>query len=335
MNFSLPTTWERPWILLLLLVIPLLLWNQARRSRWRLPMVGFSDLKLVDWSHSVRHRYEGRWPLTLLVLALTLGLLAAAQPEQGIEQQNMSASGIDIMIALDTSTSMEAMDLQPTRIGAAVQVSENFIKGRPSDRIGVVVFGGQALTVCPLSSDHSSLESYLENVKAGMTGVDGTAIGNGIATCLNRLKTSEAKSKVIILLTDGRNNLGEIDPLAAARMSQALGVRIYTIGAATRGQAPFNVRDQMGGMRQVLVDVDLDEDLLEKIATITGGKYFRATDSESLEEIFTEIDHMEKTDQPRKQIVTYHQLYPWFLVPAMAILGLLLLLDVTAWRELP
>jgi Ca-activated chloride channel family protein len=332
---TLPTTWEHPYILLLLLLLPLLLWSQARRSHWRLPMVGFSDLRLVRWSSAVRQRYEGRWPLTLLCLALLGSLLAAAQPEHGIEQQNITSAGIDIMLALDTSTSMEAMDLQPTRIGAAIQVSERFIEGRPNDRIGVVVFGGQALTVCPLSSDHAALNSYLENVKAGMTGVDGTAIGDGLATCLNRLKTSQAKSKVIILLTDGRNNLGEIEPLAAARMAQALGVRIYTIGAATRGEAPFQVRDPMGGVRQVLMQVDLDEDLLQKIATLTGGKYFRATDSESLSNIFNEIDQMEKTDTPKRQVVTYHQLYPWFLGPAMLALLALLLLDVTAWRELP
>ena len=326
--------WGHPWILLGIPLLAALLWSQARVARWRLPMVSFSDLQLVNWSRSTRHRYEGHWPLTLLTLAVAAALLAAAQPEQGIEQQTITSSGIDIMLALDTSGSMEAMDLQPNRITAALQVSQRFIEGRPNDRIGAVVFGGAAITVCPLSNDHPALLSYLDHVKVGMTGIDGTAIGNGLATCLNRLKGSEAKSKIIILLTDGRNNLGEIDPLAAARMAQALGVRIYTVGAATRGQAPIMVPGPMGA-RQVLMAVDLDEELLQQIAIITGGKYFRATDTESLKDIFGDIDRLEKSDQPKHQITTFHQLFPWFLVPAMLALTLLLLLDATAWRELP
>ena len=317
----------QPHALWLLLILLAGLWPVLQAGRRRRPSLDWPSLRLVEGLPGVAHRSERMHPLCWLVLAAFMAILALARPQKGLEYSVQTTQGIDIVLCLDTSTSMEAMDLVPNRLEAAVAVSKAFIEGRSNDRIGLVCFGGQALTQCPLTSDHQTLLTYLEHIKPGQTGLDGTAIGNGIATSVNRLKRAKGKSKVIILLTDGRNNAGEIDPLAAADLAKKLNVRIYTIGAATRGEAPVKVRDPLGFDRQVMVRVDLDEESLTEIAQRTGGRFFRATDTQGLVEIFKQIDRLEKNDAPAQRQTEYKELYEWPLL--LAILTLLLFL----WEE--
>lgn len=327
--------WHSPAVLLLALGLLACLWPSYRSALRRRPSLAWPSLQLVEGLPGVSPRSERTFPWSWLVVACLLGLVALARPQRGLEVKVQQTQGIDIVLCLDTSTSMEAMDLQPNRLAAALQVSTRFIEGRSGDRIGLVCFGGQALTQCPLTSDHQTLLSYLQHIQAGQTGVDGTAIGNGIATSVNRLKKAQGKSKVVILLTDGRSNAGEIDPLAAADLARTFGVRIYTIGAATRGEAPVQVRDALGMSRQVMVRVDLDEGTLTEIAQRTGGKFFRATDTDSLEKIFNEIDRLEKNDAPSRQQVEYRELYDWPLLAAILCLLLFLWEEHGLRRERP
>ena len=328
--------WLNPWALWLLLCLPVLLYTLDRRSKRRLPSISFSDLRLVAWSKATRPSYEQHLPLALLALALVLATLALARPRHGISKRSdKSKAGIDIMLCLDTSGSMQAMDLAPNRLTAALTVSKAFVEARPDDRIGLVVFAGQAVTQCPLTSDHSALLTYLDQVRIGATGTDGTAIGNGLATALNRLKKVQSKSKVVILLTDGRNNAGELDPLGAAKLAKSLGVRVYTIGAGKRGEAPMPVPDPFGFNRRVMVRVDIDEGTLQAIASETGGRYFRATDTEGLANVYEEINRLEKTDKPKEEIVEYRELYAYFLIPAIFLLAAHLWLRSVVWGELP
>lgn len=327
--------WAYPFVLWLLPLLFAFFWQQYRNSRRRLPAIAFSDVQLVKVAKSIRHRWEGHLPMSLIALAIVLATLALARPQHGLQRRVTTTAGIDIVLCLDTSTSMQAMDLSPNRLQAALEVSQQFVEGRPNDRIGIVVFGGQAITQCPLTTDHGAVQTYLKSIQLGATGVDGTALGNGLATSLNRLKKADGKSRVIILLTDGRNNAGEMDPVAAAKLAKSLGVRVYTIGAATRGQAPVSVRDPLGFDRQVMVRVDLDEELLTKIATETGGKYFRATDTETLAQIFGDINRLEKTEKPRQEVTEYRELYHWWLMPAIFCLFGAMILEATLWRELP
>lgn len=319
--------WAAPWALLFFPVIFALLYVQSRASRRRLPSIGFSDLRLIKWSRSARQSYQGWIPLALIALAIVCGILALARPQRGLAKRTVTKAGIDIMMCLDTSSSMQAMDLLPNRLDAALEVSKQFVAGRPDDRIGLVVFAGQSMTACPLTHDHAALSLYLENVRIGATGTDGTAIGNGLATAINRLKKAEGKSKVIILLTDGSNNAGELDPIAGAKLAKTFGIRVYTIGAATRGEAPVPVNDPFGMRRQVNVKVDLDEDTLQKIAIETGGKYYRATDTQSLGSVYREINQLEKIEKP-KQEIEYQELYLMFLVPATILLAMKLAFDL-------
>lgn len=327
--------WAYPhagWLALLLLPF---LWPAWRARKRRRPSLDWPNLTILKGLPTVRSRGEEHRPWTWLVLATLLGVVALARPQAGLETRVQTSQGIDIVLCLDTSTSMEAMDLTPNRLGAALQVSKKFVEGRGGDRIGLVCFGGQALTQCPLTSDHQTLLGYLDQIQPGQTGVDGTAIGTGIVTSLNRLKKAGGKSKVIILLTDGRNNRGEIEPLAAADLAKTMGVRIYTVGAATRGLAPVRIKDPLGFDRQTMIPVDLDEGSLREIAQRTGGQFFRATDSESLSEVFAQIDRLEKTDAPARNVVEYRELFDWPLLCAILCLILFLWQEHGPKRERP
>lgn len=327
--------WAYPQVGILALLLLLALWPNWLRARRRRPSLDWPSLALVKGLPKVAVHSEGRRPWTWLLTAILLGLVALARPQMGLETRVQTSQGIDIVLCLDTSTSMEAMDLLPNRLAAAVAVSKKFVEGRGNDRIGLVCFGGTALTQCPLTGDHQTLMTYLDQIEPGQTGVDGTAIGTGIATSVNRLKKANGKSKVIILLTDGRNNGGEIDPLAAADLAKKLGVRIYTIGAATLGQAPVRVHDPLGFDRQVMVRVDLDEDSLREIALRTGGQFFRATDADSLASIFNQIDRLEKNDAPARAQVEYRELFDWPLLVAILCLMLFLWEEHGPRRERP
>jgi Ca-activated chloride channel family protein len=252
-------------------------------------------------------------------LALIALIVALARPQSALSWQDSTTEGIDIMIASDISGSMLAEDFQPNRLEAGKNIAIDFIKGRPDDRIGLVVFSGESFTQCPLTIDHDVLVNLFAAVKNGMV-EDGTAVGMGLATAVNRLKDSEAKSKVVILLTDGSNNGGSIPPLTAAEIAKQFNVRVYTVGIGTKGYAPYPVQTPMGIQYQKL-PVDVDEGTLTKIATITGGKYFRATDNEKLKSIYEQIDKLEKA---KIDVTQYHKKTERFL--PFAVIALILLL---------
>ncbi|MDB5158654.1 MAG: Ca-activated chloride channel family protein [Mucilaginibacter sp.] len=251
-------------------------------------------------------------------LAFIALIIALARPQSALSWQNSTTEGIDIVIASDISGSMLAEDFQPNRLEAGKNIAIDFIKNRPNDRIGLVIFSGESFTQCPLTIDHSVLINLFSDIKYGMIN-DGTAIGMGLATAVNRLKDSEAKSKVVILLTDGSNNMGSIPPITAAEIAKQFGVRVYTVGLGTHGFAPFPVQTSMGIQYQ-RVAVDVDEPTLTKIANITGGKYFRATDNEKLKSIYEQIDKLEKA---KIDVTEYHKKTEVFL--PFALLALLFL----------
>ena len=321
------------YLLLLLLLPPLVWWYATRAERTR----GAVRYPVVDRLVRADRRRTGRWrhvPFGLRILALALLLIAFARPQTGVTAENVATDGIDIVLVLDLSSSMLAEDLEPNRIGAAREAAASFVRRRPNDRIGLVVFAGEAFTQAPLTLDHRVVTTLIEELEVGVV-EDGTAIGMGLATAVKRLDDSSAESKVIVLLTDGQNNRGSIDPPTAAQMAQALGVRIYAVGAGTRGAAPMPVNDPLFGRRTVQVQVDIDDAALERVASLTGGRYFRATDRESLERVYEEIDALETTAIEMTSFTRYGEL---FHLPLGAGLGLLLLeaaLGRTVLRRLP
>ena len=239
------------------------------------------------------------------------------------------------MLALDISSSMMAEDFKPkNRLEVAKLVAQDFVKGRTSDRIGMVVFAGESYTQCPLTLDYGVLLNFIRDVKIGLV-EDGTAIGMSIANAVNRLRDSKSKSKVIILLTDGRNNSGELHPLSAAQIAKALDVKIYTIGAGSKGTALYPIVDPVFGKRYQRLPVEIDEDLLQKIASMTGGKYFRAIDKSSLEKIFDEIGQLEKTKIEVKEYTRYRELFSIFLSLGLILFGLEMLLSNTKFKKIP
>ena len=267
---------------------------------------------------TVRYRLR-HMPFVLRAAAFALAVVALARP-QGVEEQSRTdAEGIDIMMAVDVSGSMLARDFKPDRITAAKEVAGSFIADRFGDRIGLVAFAGEAFTQSPLTTDQGTLQTMLGRIRSGVI-EDGTAIGNGLATAINRLRESDAKSKVIILLTDGVNNRGEMAPLMAADIAADMGIKVYTIGVGTRGKAPYPVVDMFGNMSFQPMDVEIDEPTLESIAERTGGKYFRATDKEKLQAIYDEINTLEKSKVEITDFTVYHEEFlPWLLA-AMALL---------------
>lgn len=299
-----------------------------KKGKKEQPSVMYSSLKIVnnipkDWKEKLRHL-----PVILRSLAIAALIIALARPQTFSSGQNIYAEGIDIVMDLDISGSMLAEDLKPNRLEAAKNVIRNFIKERTSDRIGLVIFSRDAFTQCPLTIDYNVLTNLLNQVKTGMI-EDGTAIGNAIADGVNRLRNSKAKSKVIILLTDGMNNAGEVDPLSAAQIAKTFGIRIYTVGVGTRGEAPYPVQTPFGTRTQ-MVPVNIDEGMLQKIAAETGGQYFRATSTRALKEIYKKIDKLEKT---KIEVTSYRNAKEMF--GGWLSLGLiLLLLDVGLSRSL-
>ncbi len=274
-------------------------------------------------------------PFALRFFSVALLLIALARPQSFTSGENISTEGIDIVMMLDISGSMLAEDFKPkNRLEAAKVVAADFVKGRVNDRIGLVVFAAQSFTQCPLTLDYGIVLRFLKEIKIGMI-EDGTAIGMAIGNCVNRLKDSKAKSKVVILLTDGRNNRGELDPITAAKVAKTFNVRIYTIGAGKRGEALYPVDDPLFGKRYVRVPVQIDEDLLKKVADITGGKYFRATDRTSLEKIYAEIGEMEKTKIEVTEYTRYSELFLPYALAALLLLLLEIILANTKFRKIP
>lgn len=317
---------------LLLLLIPMIGWY-IWRQRSMHASLQISSLRGFSTIGKSKKIYLRHIPFILRVLALTMLIFALARPQSSNKLQKSTTEGIDIMISLDISTSMLAMDFKPNRMEAAKEVAINFIQGRPNDRIGLVIFAAESFTQCPLTIDHAVLVNLFRDIRTGML-EDGTAIGDGLATAVNRIKDSDSKSKVIILLSDGENNRGQIAPLTAAEIARTFGVRVYTIGVGTIGTAPFPINTVFGQQVQNM-EVKIDEAMLKEIATLTGGHYFRATDKNKLEEIYKEIDAMEKT---KTEIQEYTKKGEEFLVFALLAFIFLLseiLLRNTVLRTIP
>lgn len=309
-----------PWLALGLALVPAIIYSYWRDRRRHRPTLTYSHLRpLQSLRPSVWVRLS-ELPFFLRMTALSLGLFALARPQAGARGEEVITEGIDILLTIDVSSSMKTEDFKPkNRLNVAKQVVADFIEARPNDRLGLVVFAAHAVTKCPLTTDHDVLATLLEDVQIGAI-EDGTAIGTAIATSVNRLRDSRAKSRIIILLTDGVNNRGEIDPLTAADLAKTFGIKIYTVGAGREGYAPFPFEDPLYGTIYQQVLVEIDEKSLQEIAARTGGRYFRAQDAEELRKIYQEIDTLEKTKIEQKQYTRYTELAPYFMTLALGLL---------------
>ncbi len=324
-----------PHYLYFLLLIPILLWiRYLRRGRRHAPLT-YSDTGLIR-----KVRYRGSlWPRyispALKTLALLLIIFALARPRLARTFEEVRTQGIDIILTLDISGSMQAEDFKPqNRLYVAKEVIKEFVKERTEDRLGLVVFAAQAFTQCPLTLDHNVLVNFLDKVTFGMV-EDGTAIGTAIANSCNRLKDSPSQSKVIILLTDGVNNTGKIDPLAAADIAASLGIKIYTIGIGKPGNAPFPVDDPLRGRIYKYLPNLLDEESLTKVAETTGGIYFRAETSEKLNEVYNEINELETTEIKTRGFIQYRELFVPFLLSGLGLVFVESFLGRTRFRKIP
>ncbi|MSS72634.1 MAG: VWA domain-containing protein [Candidatus Latescibacteria bacterium] len=326
---------QDPLCLLLLLVIPALVIFYVRKETRKKGSLRFPDVSALK---QVRPSAWLKWRHILIVLrcaGLCLLILALARPQFGKRSREVLTQGIDIILAIDVSTSMEAKDLdsRKNRLEVCKEAAAQFIKGRSNDRIGMVIFSGESFTQCPLTLDYGVLLTLLDQVRTGMV-ADGTAIGLGLATAVNRLRGTPAKSKIVVLLTDGVNNKGEIDPITAAKAAAAVGVKVYTIGAGSAGTIMQRV-DGLFGPRYVPVQVEIDEKVLQEIARITGGRYYRATDSRKMEDVYSEISRLEKTDIRTKEYEEYSELFGYFLGPSLMLVALEVALANTRLRRIP
>lgn len=317
---------------LFLALIPVIAWYIFRQKKLNASLQVSSTRNLehlpLTWKHYLRH----------LLFAITLGVLSLlivvlTRPQSSENWENVQTEGIDIIMAIDVSTSMLARDLRPDRLEAAKEVATQFIAGRPYDRIGLVVFSGESFTQCPITTDHPVVINLLRNTETGVL-EDGTAIGNGLATAVSRLKESKAISKVVILLTDGENNRGEIPPLTAAEIAKTYGVRVYTIGVGTIGTAPYPMQTPFG-VRIQDVQVKIDEESLQSIADITGGKYFRATSNDKLKMIYEEIDALEKSKIEVKEFSKKQEEFQKYALAAMLLLIAGVMLKTSVFRNIP
>lgn len=328
MVFANPT-----YLYLLLLLIPLIGWYIYKLSKSQASLqVSSSEVfelpEAKSWKVYLRHL-----PFVFRIVAVALLIVVLARPQSTNSWQNSSTEGIEIMLAMDISTSMLAEDLKPNRLEASKDVASSFINGRQNDNIGLVVFAAESFTQCPLTIDHTVLLNLFKDVQPGVI-QDGTAIGLGLANAVSRIKDSQAKSKVIILLTDGVNNTGEIAPVTAAEIAKTFGVRVYTIGVGTQGEAPYPIPTAFGVQYQN-IPVEIDEAVLKQIAATTGGQYFRATDNASLKEIYSEIDKMEKTKISVQEFSKKQEEYKNWAILIFVLLLLELFLRNTVLKSIP
>ncbi|MBQ9651231.1 MAG: VWA domain-containing protein [Prevotella sp.] len=328
---------NKEYLLLLLLLIPYVWWLLRWRQKTE-PSMQMSDTFAYQKApKSLRQRLT--WlPSVLRGLCFVLIVLVLARPQTHNSWGSRTTEGIDIMLAMDVSTSMLAQDLRPNRMEAAKSVATEFIADRPDDNIGLTIFAGEAFTQCPMTTDHSSLINLLKNVRTDIAArgliEDGTAIGMGLANAVTRLKDSKTKSKVVILLTDGSNNMGDISPLTAAQIAKSLGIRVYTIAIGTKGVAPYPM--QVGGTIQyVNMKVDIDTETLSQIAKIADGHFYRATNTEELKKIYKDIDQLEKTRMNVKTFSRHYEAYQPFAIAAVLLLLLEILLRLTWFRRIP
>jgi Ca-activated chloride channel homolog len=324
-----------PYFLYLLAIIPILIYFHFKRRKPQRATLQYSNIGIVKSIGKTRWSQYRHLLFGLRMIAFAFLIIALARPQAGSQEEEITTEGIDIILALDISSSMEAEDFKPkNRLEVSKIVAKDFVESRKNDRIGMVVFAGESYTQCPLTVDYGVLLNFIDDVKTRMI-ADGTAIGMAIANAVNRLRDSKAKSKVIILLTDGRNNAGELHPLSAAQVAEAMGVRIYTVGAGKRGTAPYPIHDPILGKRYQMLPVEIDEDLLQNVADMTGGKYFRAVDRRSLEEVFKEIGELEKTKIEIKEFTRYEELFLIYLAVGLILLGLEIVLSNTKFRKIP
>ncbi len=318
---------------LLLLIIPAVAWYIYRRNQVQ------ADIRVSEIVPFRKIRQGPRVflrhvPFVLRMLALALLIIVLARPQSTNRWENETVEGIDIMLTQDISGSMLAGDFTPNRIEASKDVATEFVSGRTDDRIGLVLFGGESFTQCPLTTDHAVLLNLLHTVNVGIIDDQSTAIGLGLANAVKRLKDSNARSKVVILVTDGVNNAGSVDPLTAAEIAKTFGIRVYTIGVGTRGTAPYPVRDAFGNIFYQQMKVEIDEDILKKISAMTNGEYFRATSKQKLKEIYAQIDQMEKTKIDVKQYSRKHEEFRIFAFLALVLAVLEILLRNTVLKTI-
>lgn len=320
------------YLFLLLLLIPYIVWYilKHKKNNATLQMSDTNIYSDIKKSYKI---YLLHAPFILRIIVLSLVILILARPQTTNNWQNSEVEGIDIMLAIDVSTSMLAEDLKPNRLEAAKDVAAEFISGRPNDNIGITLFAGESFTQCPLTVDHTVLLNLFQSINSGIV-EDGTAVGMGIANAVSRLKDSKAKSKVIILLTDGTNNKGDISPLTAADIAKSFGIRVYTIGVGTNGMAPYPLR-VAGTIQYINTPVEIDEKTLTQIAITTNGNYFRATNNSKLKEVYKEIDKLEKTKLNVKQYSKRHEEYQWFAVIALLFLLLEFYLRNSILKKIP
>ncbi len=311
-----------PWLLLLLAIVPMIWWWQRTGYRKRETYIPFPSLNGLE---NIKSNWKVLLYYTMPYLKLTvlaLFILALARPRLTLKQQSVNAEGIDIMLVMDISPSMLAMDFKPNRLEVSKKVAKDFIANRPYDRIGLVIFSGEAFTFSPITTDHEILNKFIDQIQTGIL-KDGTAIGNGLAAAVNRLKNSKSKSKIIILLTDGENNAGYISPETSMEMAKRFKIKVYTIGIGTNGITKMPVQDIFGNTHLRNTRVVIDEKLLTKIANETGGMYFRAKNKEELEKIYDYIDKLEKTKIEVKVFKRYSEEFRIFLIPALILLLLI------------
>ena len=325
-------TFGQPLFFSLFAFVAIIIFWKILKGKKQTAAMGVSTTIGLSKIRSWRNTFQN-FPFILRLLALSCIIIALARPQTRLDEQRSEGEGVDIVLCIDVSGSMTAQDFIPNRMEAAKKVAENFIDNRPTDRIGIVIFSGESFTQCPLTTDHYVLKSQVEQIRNGLL-EDGTAIGSGLATSVDRLRNSKSKSKVVILLTDGINNGGLIDPATAKEIAKTFKVKVYTIGVGTDGYAPTPVSTPMGIVMQN-EKVAIDEKLLTNIANETGGKYFRATDNKSLQDIYSEIDRLEKS---KVEITSFHRytekFYP-FIFAAMALLLLEIILRYTIFKKFP
>ena len=331
-------TFAHPWLLLLLLLLPVIAWLKGRRGAP--PAFVYSSVQLVRAMHNISRSRAGGFLGSLRWLVLALCIVALAQPRLANSHTEVKASGVDIVAALDLSGSMISEDFvvrgeRVNRFDMARSVLKSFVDKRPNDRIGLVVFAAQAFIAAPLTLDHDYLQENLARLEIGTINSDATAIGDALTTAINRLRDLKSKSKIIILATDGQNNSGKIQPLLAADAAAALGVKIYTVGIGEQGTAPMPVF--MGGRKVGYqnVPVDVDEVTLQKIADKTGGRYYRADNAERFQQIYAEIDKLEKTEAVINKFAQFEELFPWVVSFGLALLLVEVTLGQTVFRRLP
>ena len=331
-------TFAHPYFLLLLLLLPVLSWLKGKRGEP--PAFIYSSVQLVRGILNITRTRSGGFLSALRWLALALFIVALAQPRLTHSETRVTASGVDIVVALDMSGSMVSEDFEVhgervNRFNMARAVLKQFIDKRPNDRIGLVVFATQPFIATPLTLDHDFLQDNLDRLKIGDVDENRTAIGSALSTAVNRLREVKSKSKIVILMTDGNNNSGNIAPLTAAEAAKALGVKVYTIGVGMRGMAPMPVFIAGRRVDTRMLPVDIDEDTLKKIADGTQGKYYRADNSENFQAIYAEIDKLEKTEKDVRKFAQHRELFAWVITPGFGLLLLELLLRHTVWRRLP